>query len=139
MSLLLVENLTLKALNTIAQGKRHRRATLGFEISKQINPVGVAQFTIVLLHPFRVRLVGIIYPRVARLRRLPWAMELSPFHKVTTYVAGQNTQMGISMHDSVSFSNINRISDNQVEFANSIFYSIAITLLRETQHSGLKL
>jgi hypothetical protein len=51
MNLLLVENPTLKAFNTIAQGKRHRRATLGFEISKQINPVGVAQFTVFCCTP----------------------------------------------------------------------------------------
>ena len=79
MSFLFFETPTLKALNSIAQGKRHRRATLGYEISNQNNPVGVAQFAIVMFHPFRVRLVGIIYPRVARLPRLPWAMELSPF------------------------------------------------------------
>jgi len=32
---------------------------------------------------------------VARLCRSPWAMELSPFHKVTTYVAGQNMHLCI--------------------------------------------
>jgi hypothetical protein len=38
------ENPTLKALNTIAQGKRRSRATLGYEISNPINPVRVAEF-----------------------------------------------------------------------------------------------
>ncbi len=52
MSLLFFEISTLKALNTIAQGKRHRRATLGYEIAKPINPVRVAQFSIVSCTPF---------------------------------------------------------------------------------------
>jgi hypothetical protein len=36
------ESPTLKALNSIAQGKRRSRATLGYEILNQINPVRVA-------------------------------------------------------------------------------------------------